>query len=298
MKKAILTLCMLVLCITLTSCKKEEFTFSNNEIVMLSTTPVGGVETYEMYTINIKIYADGRVMVYADNFNRWLGKDEIPVEEFTLSPAIVENIKRKLLEENIPYLRENVGNKDNIEGTRRTITVYGTNGEHTVGGISPSNREFIRAYDYVYECVRENVFIYSSQIADIQKEGYIAFQNRNVKITDELDDIILSDEYINNVFFEEMPAKEEDNNEGNLTTEATEKLYSVVLEFNTEATEYLNKLTAECDEEAINLKLHINDTYETTVMIDYNITDGKIYFNNYTLENAEDLANRITESIK
>ncbi len=287
MKKVIFTLCMLLLCVTLAGCnKKEEFIFGNNEIVTISTTPVGGVETYEMYTINVTIYADGKVLLYADNFNRWMGEEEIPIEEFKIPPVMVENIKTTLFNENIPYLHENVGNKDKIDGTRKTITVYGTPRNHTVGGISPSNRQFNKAYDYIYEIVRENVFIYTTSIKEIQQEGYNNFQRRNVKITNNVDEVLLTDELINQVFYEEMNISDNDRE------------VSVVIEFNAEGKNFLKEDTKSCEEEGKVYKLHINDSYETMVMIDYNITDGRLYFNGYTLEDAEDLVNRINEAIQ
>ncbi len=277
----VLILCLLLL---LGGCKEKEKEFvpGDKELIHLTSTPKGGVETYQIYTTNIKIFVDGTVIIYASDFVRWLGDGDIPQTVFTITPDEVEQIKQIIVDGNLYNLREDVGNKDGIDGVIKKMTIYAESGTHTTGGISVSNRQFVRAYDAIENIVREELFIYTGEINATQLKGHEKFVNRSVEILDREGGPLLDHTYINDVytFVEEL---DDGNN------------YYTVIEFNTYGLDILKELTAwASDEETITVSIHVNGSFEKTVAITAPISDGKMYIQ----QNDEISADALVEKIK
>ncbi len=266
--------------------KNKKFVVGDNELIMLSFTPKGGVETYQVYTTNIMIYTDGTVKVYASDFIRWFGDEEIPELTLSLDKDKIEEIIQIIKDEDLYNLRENVGNKDGIDGLIRQMTIYSANGTNTTGGISVSNRQFVRAYEKIESMVREDLYLYNGAINEIQYEGYLEFNNRNVQLLDKQGKVILDHELINNVDYG--------------TEEASDKiLYYTVVEFNQDGEEILYEISVKAnEEEPVFLTLMINDKYETEIIIDRIIHDNKLYIYQISEENASQLAERIREGLR
>ena len=284
MKRYILMVFLLCCMLALGGCKdkKKEFVKGDNELIHLTSTPKGGVETYEIYTMNIMIYVDGRVRIYASDFVRWFGNEEIPEVTFTISQEDVETIEQLIVSEDLYNLRENVGNKDNISGVVKHMTIYSANGTNTTGGISVSNRQFVRAYDRIEAIVREQLFLYADAIDEIQYEGYTIYSNRSVKLLDREGDILLDHEYINDVYSHSVEMEDE-------------ALYYTVIEFNKYGGEVLRDISFYATEEdMVLLTLHINEVFETNIGISTPISDNKLYIQ----QDSEEAANQLSEKIK
>ncbi len=262
--------------------KEKEFVPGDKELIHLTSTPKGGVETYQIYTTNIKIFVDGTVIIYASDFVRWLGDGDIPQTVFTISPEEVEQIKQIIVDGNLYNLREDVGNKDGIDGVIKKMTIYGQAGTHTTGGISVSNRQFVRAYDTIESIVREELFIYTGEINSIQLKGYERFVTRSVEILDREGGPLLDHTYINDVY-----TYVEELDSGNV--------YYTVIEFNTYGVDILKEFTAwASEEEIIAVSIHVNGSFEKAVAITTPISNGKMYIQ----QNDEISANAFVEKIK
>lgn len=273
----------LVLCVAGCGQDKKQLTFGDEQLVLLTSTPKGQSETYQMYTTNIMIYANGTVEIYASDFARWFGNEDIPVSTFYLSSDEVQAIKELILAQDVYNLRENVGNKDDIAGTDKYITVYSATDSHTTGGTSVSNRQFVRAYDGIYEYVREECFQYIGQIEDIQMNGYIAYQNRSVYIADEEDNHVFSGNDINKVYVdEELVEKGE---------------YYVVIELDSYSKDKLVQLSMNAEENVVVLTLYINDTLKSKLTIDSFIGDGRLYIKCDNIQNAEKLCQELDDNM-
>lgn len=288
MKKHFLLIIMLSLILVMGGCKekKKEFVAGDKELIHLTSTPRGGVESYQIYTTNIMIYVDGTVKIYASDFVRWFGRDEIPELEVTLGKDDVEAIKQLIIDQDLYNLREDVGNKDGISGVVKQMTIYAADGTNTTGGISVSNRQFVRAYDRIEAMVREELFIYTAEINDIQYEGYLLFDNRSVEITDREGNTIINHEDINSVYSytEEL----EDEN-----------AYYTVIEFNDNGGDVLEDVTFWATKEnVVVLYLHLSGSFETNIAITESLVDNKLYIPQQSEEAANALVDRINENIK
>lgn len=289
MKKYVLISFILCALLMLGGCGEKEKTFvaGENELIHLTSTPKGGVETYEIYTTNIMIYVDGTVKIYASDFVKWFGKDdEVPEITFSISLEEVEAIKQLIVDNNLYNLREDVGNKDGISGTIKRMTIYGAEGTNTTGGLSVSNRQFTRSYDRIENIVREELFLYQSEINDIQYKGYVVFTNRRVEFMDRNDVCMLNDELINDVY-----AHTEDSTSGST--------YYVIVEFNQQGGEILKELSIDAkSEDIVVLNLHLNGDYATKINITGPLNDYKLYITQPSEEEAIALAKKIRECMR
>ena len=153
--------------------------------LMLSSTVKGeAVETYEMYTLHAEISDNGNVRIYADDFNRWVPSDPCPEETVQLSADTIQQIKDLIDEIDLYHMRRNIGSRDLKDGEYKELTLYTASGEHVSGGLNPSNREFLKLYDYVEDQIREVEYRYRTKIAEMQKKAISMEQNKNVYITD------------------------------------------------------------------------------------------------------------------
>ncbi len=287
MKRYLLVVSMVCLLLMLGGCKEKskEFVLGDNELIHLTSTPRGGVETYEIYTMNIMIYVDGRVRIYASDFVKWLGYDEVPELSFYISEEELDEIQKLIVEQDLYNLREDVGNKDGISGTVKHMTIYSANGTNTTGGISVSNRQFVRAYDRIEAIVREELYLYSSEIAEKQYEGFVIYSNRSVKLLDRAGTVIIDHQNINSVYTEQQELDEG-------------YAYYTVIEFNQYGQEILHDISFGATKEEVEvLTLHLNDTYETSITINGEIGDGKLCIPQATKEDAEALAEKINNSL-
>ena len=288
MKKHFLLILMLGLILVMGGCKdkNKEFVAGDKELIHLTSTPRGGVETYQIYTTNIMIYVDGTVKIYASDFVRWFGKEDIPELTVKLTPEEIQEIKDLIISEDLYNLRENVGNKDNIEGVIKHMTVYAADGSNTTGGISVSNRQFVRAYERIESMVREELYIYQAEIADVQYKGFVNYSNRNVQIMDREGFVILSQDNIENL---EVVSEK---------TVETETFY-VVLTFNEKGGDIIRDATMKATaEDPVVFSLSINGVFETNISVREALYEDKLYISRGTEEEAEALKDKIKSGMK
>lgn len=186
----------------LTGCgKKENIELAEDVFLTISSTAKGeGVETYEMYTLHADISQNGQVRIYADNFNRWISENPCPEKNIQLSADVIQEIKDRIDESDLYHMRKNIGNRDLKEGEYKELTLYTTEGIHVSGGMNPSYREFRNIYDYIDDQLRETIYLYRAQIAQMQKQGLVAEKNKNIYITDMQEQTIVPEEDINDVY--------------------------------------------------------------------------------------------------
>ncbi len=288
MKKYFTLVCFLCLMLLLGGCKEKdkEFVPGDNELIHLTSTPKGGVETYQIYTMNIMIYVDGTVKIYASDFVKWLGNEDIPELTFTITPDEVEEIKQLIIEQDIYNLREEVGNRDGISGTIKRMTVYAADGTNTTGGVSISNKQFVTVYDGIEAIVREELYLYTGEINSIQYEGYVLYTNRSVELLDRDGQTVLDHENINDVYTysQELEAG---------------VAYYTVIEFNQYGGETLGNLSfwATKDNPVV-LKLHINGSFETNITITNELNENKLYIPQASEAEAEELAEKIRSGLR
>ncbi len=288
MKKHFLLILMLGLILVMGGCKdkNKEFVAGDKELIHLTSTPRGGVETYQIYTTNIMIYVDGTVKIYASDFVRWFGKEDIPELTVKLTQEEIQEIKDLIISEDLYNLRENVGNKDNIEGVIKHMTVYAADGSNTTGGISVSNRQFVRAYERIESMVREELYIYQAEIADVQYKGFVNYSNRNVQIMDREGFVILSQDNIENL---EVVSEK---------TVETETFY-VVLTFNEKGGDIIRDATMKATaEDPVVFSLSINGVFETNISVREALYEDKLYISRGTEEEAEALKDKIKSGMK
>ena len=162
-KRAFYFFCACCLLFSLVGCgKKEDTTLADGMFLMLSSTVKGeAVETYEMYTLHAEISDNGNVRIYADDFNRWVSSDPCPEETVQLSADTIQQIKDIIDEIDLYHMRRNIGSRDLKDGEYKELTLYTASGEHVSGGLNPSNREFLKLYDYVEDQIREVAVSYT-----------------------------------------------------------------------------------------------------------------------------------------
>lgn len=294
----------------LTACgKSKQPELSDGAFIKLSTKPVGELEVYNFYTVNVEIYQDGAVKIYADDFKKWMGEEECPVSTTQVTQEEVEELKRLIEENNLYNMREDVGNKDSMDGDRKYLTLYTVDGEHVSGGLNPSNRAFNKIYDYINDIVREELYNYKLEISEIQEQGYIRWQNMGIDITNEQDNVVLSEDSIDRletVYIEiaEEDEKQESGQQVSTDMEASledaDGQYKVAVYLNEEGAAAIMEQTAGCSDKSPQIYyLYINDVYETTIYVDYQIVDGILYLSDtYTKEEADAIVEKISDILR
>ncbi|MBQ9233628.1 MAG: hypothetical protein IJ167_06300 [Lachnospiraceae bacterium] len=190
MKKKITVFFLLIICVCVVSCgKKEEAPeFADALFVKLSYTPVDINSDELTYTINIEIYQDSTMRIYADDFIKWYGDEEPETINISISNEDLENVKKSIIENDLYSMQRDVGNKDNMAGVKKSLIIYTKDGEYSVYGINPSNKRFNYVFDMITDLNREELVDYIDSIDLIQKNG--AKNDVGIYITDEDDNII------------------------------------------------------------------------------------------------------------
>ena len=201
MKKIRTIIILIMIAAALAACgKKKAALVDTGKFIKISTTEVGEVETYKMYTVNVEITKSGNVRIYADDFNKWIPTSAVPEEVFNIDPEEVEELYDLVEKGGIMTLRDNVGNRDLKEGTKKYITVYTTEGEHVTGGMNPSNRTFTKVYDMAYELVRERLFNYISTIDKLQLDGIKIRESEKLSVVSKDKSVVIDNQRINDVY--------------------------------------------------------------------------------------------------
>ena len=258
--------CIIIICtfifLCLGGCKKASGTpdFADGIIVKLSYTPVN-VENVEMtYTMNIEVYQDATICIYADDFYKWYGKDEPEKVYYDIGEDELKDIKDAIIKEDLYNLHSDVGNKDNMEGLRKSITVYTVEGEHEVYGINPSNRSFNKVYELICGLRRTELTAYIGTVEEIQKQG---FRNDvGIYLKDKNGEIVFQKEDVKDIYIDE----EEDLIVVELVESAAESLM--------EMTELAGK------KEYISLNLYNDNEFIISMAAYKGTEDGKLYANN------------------
>lgn len=297
--------------VCMTGCGEEKQPeLADGKFIKLSNTPMGEMSIIDIYTLNIEVHQDKTVIIYADDFDKWLGEGECPIVKTSITDDEINELKQLIADNDLYNMREDIGNKNVKDGDKKSLTLYTVNGGHTSGGMNPSNRKFLKIYDYLYELVREEVYSYKLDISDLQEDGASSMNNQGIRITDYLDNIVLTDEYIDEIriaSYSEQPqvipdedsASETDAFSNEDTEDEAEEKYCVAIVLNAEGTELMCNLTLGCEEKPGLYYLYLHGTYRNAISVGYNITDGIIYLNEaYTREQAEAEVQVLSETIK
>ena len=299
-KKGICFRCVISLIFGRTGCgKKSEGTIANGIFLMLSSTVKGAeVETYEMYTLHAEISDNGNVRIYADDFNRWVPEDPCPEETIQLSADTIQQIKQIIEEVDLYHMRRNIGNRDLTEGEYKELTLYLTDGEHVSGGINPSNRDFLKLYDYVEDQIREAEFRYRTKIADMQKNAIAAEKNENLCITDSQENPIVVSDEINDVYV--TCGSQHTKYAETATADAEEPTnYYVTMLLAKAGAEKLRADTEGCTVDAAKFyKLYQNNEYAFTFCVQTQILTDEVYlYETADVDEAVNMAEKLRESL-
>lgn len=291
--KRILCLIMIMLFgISLCSCgKKEPPSLNQEKLIEITSRPLGMVDSYKLYTLHICVYNDCTVEIYADDFDYWYSDTVCERTTMQISEAELEEIKKVIEENDALNLNENVGNRDLKEGTIKSFIIYADDGEHKSGGLSPSNRSFLRVYDLVYDLVREESFVYAGSIDRLQAEGYGRRFDMGPRLHDSRDSLIITTDMIQD--FVIVPADEVEAAQGTETDAEGEDMYGAAILLNEEGTAAIYEATGYVTDEPLIFFLYNNNTLYDIIKINNQIKDGTIYLNN--IYNEADAAKAVDE---
>lgn len=298
MKRSI-KLLMLLFVFSLTACgRRTQPELAEDVFIKLSTNSVGVMESYKMCTMNIEIHQNGTVRIYADGFYKWLSDEECPVCMTQITSEETDELKGLIAEYDLYNMREDVGNKDSMDGDKKYLTLYTVDGEHTVGGLNPSNRAFLKIFDYINALVREELYTYKLRVYEMQEQGCADMKRRGVKLTDNHDDIVLTGEMIDSYEILQAEAEDELSTVLDAAYGEEQEYYVIAMHLNDEGTEIIAERTVGCNEKSPEVYyLYKDDTYVTTICVDYQIIDGVLYLSDiYSKEDAEALVGKISGS--
>ncbi|MCM1207581.1 MAG: hypothetical protein NC309_01560 [Ruminococcus sp.] len=268
----------MLFCINLCSCSEKEPPSLNQEkLIEITSRPLGMVDRYKLYTLHICVYNDCTVELYANDFDYWYSDAACERTTVQITEAELEDIKRAIEENDALNLNENVGNRDLREGTIKSFVIYADDGEHRSGGLSPSNRSFLRVYDLVYNLVREESFVYTGSIERLQAEGYGRRFDRGPRLHDSKDTRIITTDMIQD--FVIVPAEEIEVADATQTDAEVDELYGAAILLNEEGTAAIYDATGYVTDEPLIFFLYNNNTLYDIVKINNQIKDGTIYLN-------------------
>ena len=292
MKKKLFLEIVFIICLCMVSCGKKGNTpkFADGLFVEIYYTP-NNINSEEMtYTIHAKFYQDATVCIYADDFSKWYGEDEPEKFEFKIDEIEQKNIKNIIIDEDIYNLRDDIGNKDNMDGVKKSITVYTVKGSHTVYGINPSNRNFNKVYDYISGVIREEISTYISYISDIQEKGI----NNDVGLclNDSAGVKVFGKEEIKDIYCEK--------NLVNDTKESNENNHNkIVIELKDDSAKKLESLTDIIGKkDMVTFELYNDNVFFGSFFAYKNTDDGKIYSSQtYEDEEIEEIVEELKEGM-
>ena len=294
----LISISLLVGC--LTGCgKKENVELAEDVFLTISSTAKGeGVETYEMYTLHADISQNGQVRIYADNFNRWISENPSPEKNIQLSADVIQEIKDRIDESDLYHMRKNIGNRDLKEGEYKELTLYTTDGTHVSGGMNPSYREFRNIYDYIDDQLRETIYLYRAQIAQMQKQGLAAEKNKNIYITDMQEQTIVPKEDINDVYVT-YGAKHERFDADATPDALPETNYYVTLLLADAGKDVMRKDTEQCmADNPSYYKIYQNNAYLFTFTVQEQVLADELYIYETTdAESAVQMAQKMRNSL-
>lgn len=278
-KRALYFVCVCSLILSLVGCgKKEDATLADGMFLMLSSTVKGeDIETYEMYTLHAEISDNGNVRIYADDFNRWVPSDPCPEENIQLSSDVIQQIKDTIDEIDLYHMRRNIGNRDLKEGEYKELTLYTTEGEHISGGLNPSNRDFLKLYDYVEDQIREAEYQYRTEIAQMQKKAIAQEQMKGVCITDSREAELVSRDEINDVYVTYGNDHKRYEEIATADAEEAEKYYVTFLLADSGAEKIKNDTSGCTPENVMNYKVYQNNSYAFTFCLQSQVLSNEVY---------------------
>ena len=301
MKKVYISLLLVLMCLFLASCKKKEKgpDFSDEMFVKLSYTPVNISSEEYTFTINIEVYQDAKAYIYADDFVKWYGEAEPEKVLVNLTDDDISGIKKCIVDNKIYELQRDVGNKDNIEGVRKSITIYTKDDEFNVSGLHPSNRQFNKVYDMISDLVRTELTGYMDDIENIQKAG--KENDVGIYITDENDSIVFEKANIKEIYAEDAYIMQATETDADIASDS-DSIYEkrIVFELNDEVLELYEDMTFYLNpEDFIVLKLYNDKIFVMTLMA-YNENDNiKLYSSNiyYDADSLEEILAELKEGL-
>lgn len=291
MKKVIVCLLLAAVLLTAAACtKKENIEFNSEALIDISYKNVGITDAYLSYTLHAVINNDGTVKVYVDELGMALSDEPYEPVISSVTPDELEQLKGIIKEEKAYEMRENVGKREGNTGTVKYFTIYSSNGEHTSGGLNPSNLSFLKVYDFAYGLVMEECISYSKQVDDNQIKLYAGRSGIGPRICDKNDNVIIDPGMIKEFFAESYvnePSASDTGNAQDITAddesaEESSDMYKVVISLTPEGSEKIKKLTEElgaCDDNPAIFYMYNNDTFCGIITLYAPVCDGVLYLN-------------------
>lgn len=300
MKKTLFFVMVLLLVFCLFGCKEEEeqINYSNDLLFKVTNTPIDMTEKYKEYTLNIEIYNDGKAVIYGSDFDTWYGNSEIPTFETEVEPEEIQTAKDMIKEKNIMNFPENIGNKDNIAGNEKYLYVYTDKGELKTGGVSPSNKRFLKVYEYIYRLVAEEVVTYTTNLEKLQKNEISMILARGLKVCNSEDQLLFDESDIEAFEKAEVIKEVEYATDTDILFEEAvdnvnkEKHYTIIIKLDKESTVKLEKDTKNCEKSPKNYNFYVDGNFEGIIVVDAPIYDGRLKL---SIELNEKEANDIIE---
>lgn len=297
MKRILCLIIIMFSAVSLCSCgEKAPPALNQEKLIEITSRPLGIADSYKLYTLHICVYNDCTVELYANDFDYWYGDTACPRTTVQISEVELEQIKKAVEENDALNLNENVGNRDLKEGTIKSLTIYADDGEHKSGGLSPSNRSFLRVYDLVYDLVREESFVYAGSIDRLQAEGYGRRFDMGPRLHDSKDFPIITTDMIQDFVIvpaDEVKAAQAIETQASGTDAEAEDMYGAAILLNEEGTAAIYEATGYMTDEPLIFFLYNNNTLYDIVKINNQIKDGTIYLN--YIYNEADAAKTVDE---
>lgn len=261
--------------IIISGCSKKDEKHIVNDGVFLKTTIkiMSPKEDYLRHTINCEFSADGTVSISTSEFENWLGDKEQPEPIYTrIEESEVQEIKDLIYDSEFLALRSDVGSRDEIVGDYKYVTVYTNEGEVKVGGLSPSNRTFIKVYDKAYQTILEEMLALTNKINTEQADNFANARYRGISISDKSDtNLIYNNDLVDVV-----------------SVEYSEEEYKVAIVLNEEKTQLFSEMTVDAEKIPLSFNLYLDQVFYSAIPVDKTISDGYVYLPGiFTKETAE-----------
>lgn len=158
-----LLICALAILI-LPACQSKKLQFEPVSILIsYKIDPMDQLNPWSSYQTNVDIYNDGRVEMYADNYKAGF-EGSVPPYSTKLTTQQITTLQESIVQNNFMNLSENISNSNSLDTTYYQITAHSKKKHHTVGGVSPTNQDFIAVKNVLKEQLGNEILSFQNQV--------------------------------------------------------------------------------------------------------------------------------------